>query len=57
MEFDIFFRELGFYGVLNKLLVFIVFMVNCLVELIEILFLVVSLNDIEIVNLERVGLG
>lgn len=57
MEFDIPFRELGFHGVPNKSSAFIVPTVNCLVELIETPFLVVSLNDIEIVNLERVGLG
>ncbi len=57
LEFDIPFRELGFHGVPNKSSAFIVPTVNCLVELIETPFLVVSLNDIEIVNLERVGLG
>ncbi|KAL2602985.1 hypothetical protein R1flu_013130 [Riccia fluitans] len=36
---------------------FIVPTVNCLVELVETPFLVITLNDIEIVNLERVGLG
>lgn len=57
LEFDIPFRELGFHGVPSKSSAFIVPTVNCLVELIETPFLVVTLNDIEIVNLERVGLG
>ncbi|CAM6087378.1 unnamed protein product [Calypogeia fissa] len=57
MEFDIPFRELGFHGVPNKSSAFIVPSVNCLVELVETPPLVISLNDIEIVNLERVGLG
>ncbi|KAG6553865.1 hypothetical protein Mapa_004782 [Marchantia paleacea] len=57
MEFDIPFRELGFHGVPNKSSAFIVPTVNCLVELVETPFLVITLNDIEIVNLERVGLG
>lgn len=57
LEFDVPFRELGFHGVPHKASAFIVPSVNCLVELIEQPFLVVTLNDIEIVNLERVGLG
>lgn len=57
LEFDVPFRELGFHGVPHKASAFIVPTVNCLVELIEQPFLVVTLNDIEIVNLERVGLG
>ncbi|CAI5970555.1 unnamed protein product [Closterium sp. NIES-65] len=50
-------RELGFHGVPHKSSAFIVPTVNCLVELIEVPFLVVTLNEVEIVNLERVGLG
>ncbi|KAH7278395.1 hypothetical protein KP509_38G039200 [Ceratopteris richardii] len=57
LEFDVPFRELGFHGVPHKASAFIVPTVNCLVELIEQPFLVITLNDIEIVNLERVGLG
>eukprot|EP00249_Psilotum_nudum_P024634 c29245_g1_i1 orf=537-3725(+) len=57
LEFDVPFRELGFHGVPHKSSAFIVPTVNCLVELIEQPFLVVTLNEIEIVNLERVGFG
>eukprot|EP00850_Spirogloea_muscicola_P019987 SM000204S05849 [mRNA] locus=s204:8425:11196:- [translate_table: standard] len=57
LEFDIPFRELGFYGVPFKDSSFIVPSVNCLVNFIDTPFLVVTLNEIEIVNLERVGLG
>ncbi|XP_057869393.2 FACT complex subunit SPT16 isoform X1 [Cryptomeria japonica] len=57
LEFDIPFRELGFHGVPFKATAFIVPTVNCLVELVEIPFLVITISEIEIVNLERVGLG
>ncbi|KAH9319247.1 hypothetical protein KI387_021016, partial [Taxus chinensis] len=57
LEFDIPFRELGFHGVPFKASAFIVPTVNCLVELVETPFLVVTISEIEIVNLERVGLG
>eukprot|EP01018_Ginkgo_biloba_P030029 Gb_09795 [translate_table: standard] len=57
LEFDIPFRELGFHGVPHKASAFIVPTVNCLVELIETPFLVITISEIEIVNLERVGLG
>jgi len=55
LEFDIPFRELGFYGTPHRSTVFIMPTVNCLVELTEMPFTVVSIADIEIVNLERVG--
>ncbi|XP_052205741.1 FACT complex subunit SPT16-like [Diospyros lotus] len=57
LEFDQPLRELGFHGVPHKASVFIVPTSSCLVELIESPFLVVTLSEIEIVNLERVGLG
>ncbi|KAK4265309.1 hypothetical protein QN277_026377 [Acacia crassicarpa] len=57
LEFDQPLRELGFTGVPFKSSVFIVPTSACLVELIETPFLVVTLGEIEIVNLERVGLG
>ncbi|KAL6964608.1 FACT complex subunit spt16, partial [Sarracenia purpurea var. burkii] len=57
LEFDQPLRELGFYGVPFKASAFIVPTSSCLVELIETPFLVVTLSEIEIVNLERVGLG
>jgi nucleosome binding factor SPN SPT16 subunit len=57
LEFDQPLRELGFHGVPYKSSAFIVPSSTCLVELVETPFLVVSLSEIEIVNLERVGLG
>uniref|UniRef100_A0A1J3DK92 FACT complex subunit n=1 Tax=Noccaea caerulescens TaxID=107243 RepID=A0A1J3DK92_NOCCA len=57
LEFDQPLRELGFHGVPHKTSAFIIPTSSCLVELIETPFLVVSLNEIEIVNLERVGFG
>ncbi|XP_010424621.1 PREDICTED: FACT complex subunit SPT16-like [Camelina sativa] len=57
LEFDQPLRELGFHGVPHKTSVFIIPTSSCLVELIEYPFLVVSLSEIEIVNLERVGFG
>eukprot|EP00955_Chlamydomonas_euryale_P062190 358307-Chlamydomonas_euryale.AAC.12 len=55
LEFDIPFRELGFNGTPHRSAVFIMPTVNCLIELTEMPFLVLSIADIEIVNLERVG--
>ncbi|XVE89509.1 hypothetical protein DITRI_Ditri20bG0002500 [Diplodiscus trichospermus] len=57
LEFDQPLRELGFHGVPYKASAFIVPTSSCLVELLETPFLVVTLSEIEIVNLERVGLG
>ncbi|XP_050382933.1 FACT complex subunit SPT16-like [Argentina anserina] len=57
LEFDQPLRDLGFHGVPYKSSAYIVPTTNCLVELIENPFLVVTLAEIEIVNLERVGLG
>lgn len=57
LEFDQPMRELGFHGVPHKASAFIVPTSNCLVELIETPFVVTTLSEIEIVNLERVGLG
>ncbi|KAJ8773971.1 hypothetical protein K2173_009402 [Erythroxylum novogranatense] len=57
LEFDQPLRELGFHGVPFKASSFIVPTSSCLVELVETPFLVVTLSEIEIVNLERVGLG
>ncbi|KAF3657988.1 FACT complex subunit SPT16 [Capsicum annuum] len=57
LEFDQPLRELGFHGVPYKSSAFIVPTSSCLVELIETPFLVITLSDIEIVNLERVGFG
>ncbi|XAR52735.1 hypothetical protein NMG60_11020956 [Bertholletia excelsa] len=57
LEFDQPFRDLGFHGVPHKASAFIVPTSSCLVELIETPFVVITLSEIEIVNLERVGLG
>ncbi|GMH10409.1 hypothetical protein Nepgr_012250 [Nepenthes gracilis] len=57
LEFDQPLRELGFHGVPYKATAFIVPTSSCLVELIETPFLVITLGEIEIVNLERVGFG
>lgn len=57
LEFDQPLRELGFHGVPHKASAFIVPTSTCLVELIETPFVVITLSEIEIVNLERVGLG
>lgn len=57
LEFDQPLRELGFHGVPHKSAAFMVPTSSCLVELIETPFVVITLSEIEIVNLERVGLG
>ncbi|KAG6751470.1 hypothetical protein POTOM_043659 [Populus tomentosa] len=57
LEFDQPVRELGFHGVPHKVSAFIVPTSSCLVELIETPCVVITLSEIEIVNLERVGLG
>ncbi|KAJ8447120.1 hypothetical protein Cgig2_022849 [Carnegiea gigantea] len=57
LEFDMPLRELGFHGVPYKASAFIVPTSSCLVELVETPFLVITLSEIEIVNLERVGFG
>ncbi|KAI5653147.1 hypothetical protein M9H77_30334 [Catharanthus roseus] len=49
--------KLGFHGVPHKASAFIIPTSSCLVELVETPFVVVTLSEIEIVNLERVGLG
>jgi len=54
IEFDIPYRELGFYGVPNKSNVFLMPSVNCLVNLTEQPFFVITLGEIEVAHLERV---
>ena len=54
VDFDIPYKDLGFYGVPYKSNVFIMPSVNCLVSLIDHPFFVVSLNEIEIAHFERV---
>ena len=57
LEFDIPFRELGFPGVPHKSTSFLIPTVYCLVDLIETPFFVLTLSEIAVVNLERVGFG
>jgi Xaa-Pro aminopeptidase len=59
MEFDIPYRDLGFYGVPphNKSTCFIMPSVNALVELTEPPWFVATLNDIEVAHFERVVYG
>lgn len=53
LKFDSPFNELGFYGSCNYNNVFIMPTAHCLVSLIETPFLVIFLDDIELVALER----
>jgi len=55
IDFDIPYRELGFYGVPYKTNVFTMPSVNCLLSLVEQPFFVLTLNEIEIAHFERVG--
>eukprot|EP00899_Mesostigma_viride_P015637 jgi/Mesvir1/24074/Mv10796-RA.1 len=55
LEFDIPFRELGFVGVPYRSTNLMLPTVNCLVHLVEMPFTVITLSEVEIVNLERVG--
>jgi len=57
LVFDIPSRELGFQGVPYKACTFVIPTGNCLVELLNSPFLVITLSEIEIVNLERARLG
>lgn len=55
IEFDAPYRELGFFGVPQRSNVRLLPTVNCLVNLTEVPFFVVSLSDIEVVHFERVN--
>ncbi|KAL6771432.1 hypothetical protein ACKKBG_A26355 [Auxenochlorella protothecoides x Auxenochlorella symbiontica] len=55
LEFEVPFRELGFDGVPARTTCFIMPTVNCLVELTEMPFTVITLAEVNVVNLERVG--
>lgn len=54
LEFDIPYSDLAFYGAPNKGIVKLMPTVNCLVNLTEFPFFVITLDDIEIVHFERV---
>ncbi len=55
LEFEIPFRDLGFFGVPHKTTSFIMPTVNCLVELVDVPFTAITMAEVGIVNLERVG--
>ena len=57
LEVDVPFRELGFNGVPFRSSVLLQPTTNCLVQLSEQPFTVVTLNEVEIVHLERVQFG
>lgn len=57
LEWDIPFRELGFYGVPYRSTAFVLPTVNCLVELTEMPFTVVTLADVEVRARACVGGG
>ena len=57
LEFDLPYRELGFFGVPFKSNVFLMPTVNCLVNLAEQPFFVCVLSDIECVHFERIAFG
>lgn len=57
IEFDIPYRELGFYGVPNRGSVLLQPSVHCLVNLVEAPFFVMSMEEIEIACFERVTFG
>ena len=57
LEFEVPFRELGFTGVPHRSAAFVIPTVNCLVELTEMPFTVITLSEVVVVNLERVGFG
>lgn len=55
LEFEVPFRELGFFGVPARSNCFIMPTVNCLVELTELPFTAITLPEVNLVSLERVG--
>lgn len=57
IEVDMPFRELGFSGVPHRSNVLLLPTTNCLVHLSEFPFTVITLNEIEVVHLERVQFG
>ena len=57
LEFDVPYRELAFQGVPHKESVTVTPSVGCLVSLMDPPFFVLSLDDVELVNIERVGFG
>jgi len=54
IAFETPYRELGFYGTPNRSQVFIVPTVNCLVNLIEMPFFIMPIEEIEVAHFERI---
>lgn len=57
LEVDMPIRELGFYGVPSRSNVFIQPTTDCLIQVVEPPFMVLTLEDIEVAHLERVQFG
>eukprot|EP01088_Endostelium_zonatum_P021066 TRINITY_DN807_c4_g1_i1.p1 TRINITY_DN807_c4_g1~~TRINITY_DN807_c4_g1_i1.p1 ORF type:complete len:963 (+),score=348.91 TRINITY_DN807_c4_g1_i1:399-2891(+) len=57
LEFDIPYRELGFYGVHDRSTTFLQPTVACLVQLVDLPFFVLTLSDVEIAHFERVQMS
>jgi len=57
IEFDIPYRDLGFHGAPGRGRVFLQPTVNCLVQLIEPPYFILTLSDVEIVHFERIQFG
>ena len=55
LEFEVPFRELGFHGVPHRQTGFIMPSVHALVELVDQPFTVITMSEVNLVNLERVG--
>jgi nucleosome binding factor SPN SPT16 subunit len=54
LEFDIPYRELGFFGVPGRTSTFLMPTVHCLVQLVEPPFFVLTLDEVDIAHFERV---
>jgi nucleosome binding factor SPN SPT16 subunit len=54
LEFDIPYRELGFFGVPGRTSTFLMPTVHCLVQLLEPPFFVLTLDEVDIAHFERV---
>lgn len=55
LEFEVPFRELGFHGVPHRETGFMMPSVHALVELTQTPFTVITMSEVNVVNLERVG--
>ena len=57
VKFDVPYRELGFYGTPFRSEVFLQPSVNCLVNLTEMPFFMLNIDEIEIASFERVNVA